>query len=483
VIFIRIFRWLVLACVAAGLVLYLQPMNLNSSNLPESATLTVSAKDLQLTCPGAAIVAGGSTGTSTSTFSRKGSALVSLSYSGATQTSLVATNSTKTQGFGVRQDLKSRIANSASVKVLDASGKTEQGSALLTANQIQLSTDTAIRGLLGAPCLRPQSEFWLVGGTTSVGRESLLVLTNPTAVDATADLTIYTENGLSHSAGLTGVSVPKYSTTVLPLSSFVLRAESLTVHVESFGGSITAFIQQKAVRGTSANGADFISPSSGASKESVFPGILVRGSKDSAKFRQESTKYSDVYNLLRITNPSNTEANITFQVLGTNSQTFGTVLSVKAPAGKVTDFEISGLEDGDYFGVLNSDVEVYSSVRLVRAKATGSKYIDFAWINPAEKFESRRYIAVPSSGISKLSIVNPGSQPATVELKIGSALVKRSISAAGAEVIRVAPGLSVGIYSDKPIQANLIVDVDGRIAQLPVLDEKNISGEVSISIH
>jgi hypothetical protein len=172
------------------------------------------------------------------------------------------------------------------------------------------------------------------------------------------------------------------------------------------------------------------------------------------------------------------------QVLGSDRQTFGTVLSVKAAAGKVTDFEIKGLKDGDYYAYLDSDVAVQSSIRLVRARASTDRYVDFAWVNSAEGFQTPRYIAVPKAGISKLSIVNPSNKATTVSIKIGSATVKRTIAAGSNAVIRATPGMSIGIYpSDAVVYANLIIDVSGRVAVLPVADDKNISGEVRVSVH
>jgi hypothetical protein len=337
---------------------------------------------------------------------------------------------------------------------------------------------------LGAPCLRARSEFWLVGGSVAVGREALLVLTNPSQVDATVDLDIYTENGVAHTAGLSGISVPAGKTEVLPLAAFVFRAESLAVHVKSIGGSITALIQQKAVRGLGASGADYVSPTIDSALESVIPGILVRGSEDSTKLRKEDDKYSDVQQLLRVFVPGDKDAQLVFEVLGTDPKTFGTVLSVTAPAGKVTDFKIKGLADGDYVGYLKSDVKVFGSVRLVRSKASSGRFTDFAWINPAEGFTTPRFIAVPKAGISKLSIVNPSSEPTTVSIQFGSQTIKRNV-AAGSEIVLKAPtAQSVGIFpTNKAVYANLVVDVTGRIAVLPVLDEKNIGGQVLVSVH
>lgn len=481
---IRVIRFLLVAGVATAAVVYGTPMTLLSTPVVTPQVLDVSAKDLQVSCAGPTFVPGGKNQTSVSSFNRSGTASSSLTYSGKTDTSLKGYSAKAVTGFGVRQDLTKRIAGESSYVVLDETGKTPQGSELLSANQIQLSSEKTIKGLLAAPCLRPQSEFWLLGGSTAVGREALLVLSNPTSIDSTIDLEIFTENGTSLSAGLTGIAVPARKTTVLPLSSFVFRAESLAVHVVSRGGSITALIQQKAIRGNSASGADYVSPAPQASTKAVIPGLLVRGSKYTAKFKSASDKYSDVEQALRVFVPGSKDATITFQVLGTTSETFGTVLSVTAIAGKVTDFPISGLADGDYFGILDSDVPVHSSVRLVRSKTGADAYTDFSWINPAEGFTTSRYIAVPKAGISKLSVTNPSDKPTNISIKIGGETIKRTIGASSTEVIRATPGLSMGVIpSDQEVFANLVIDVDGRIGVLPVLDDKNISGQVKVSVH
>jgi hypothetical protein len=81
-------------------------------------------------------------------------------------------------------------------------------------------------------------------------------------------------------------------------------------------------------------------------------------------------------------------------------------------------------------------------------------------------------------------LVNPSDTPTKVALKFGSQVIKRNV-AAGAEIVLRAPaGQSVVITpSDNPIYANLVVDVAGRIAVLPVLDEKNIGGKVQVSVY
>lgn len=480
----RIVRTLFVGVVLAGALLMSPNLILGSARQITAFEHTVSAKDLTITCAGPAVLAGGKSGTSVSSFKRTGTSLLSESYAGTSGTTLLKPKGTKVIGYSNRQDSSERLKTAGSLTVLDSTGKVAQGSELLTVNQVQLVKNKKIRGLLGAPCLRPRSEFWFVGGSAAVGREALLVLTNPSQVDATVDLEIYTESGISHSAGLTGISVAAGKTEVLPLAAFVFRADSLAVHVLSHGGSITALIQQKAIRGLGASGADYIAPTIDSSTGAVLPGILVRGSSDSAALRKEDDKYSDVQQLLRVFVPGDKDAQIVLQVLGTDAKTFGTVLSVTAPAGKVSDFRIKGLADGDYVGYLKSDVSVFSSIRLVRSKASSGRFTDFSWINPAESFITPRVVAIPTAGTSKLSIVNSSDVSTKVSVQFGSQIIKRNI-AAGAEIVILSPaGQSVVITpSDKPIYANLLVDVTGRIAVLPVLDEKNIGGKVQVSVY
>ncbi len=481
---LRVMRTALVVSLVTAAFLLSPKLILGSTEKVTAVDHNVSARDLTITCTGPAVLAGGTSGTSVSSFKRTGTSLISESYSGAAGTALIKSKGSKITGYGNRQDSSERFKSVESLTVADSTGSVAQGSSLLTVNQIQLVQNKKLRGLLGAPCLRARSEFWLVGGSAAVGREALLILSNPSQVDATVDLEIYTENGISNSAGLSGISVPAGKTVVLPLAAFVFRADSLAVHVLSHGGSITALIQQKAIRGLGASGADYIAPTIDSSTESVLPGILVRGSADSNKLRKKDDKYSDVQQLLRVFVPGNKDAQVIFQVLGTDSKTFGTVLSVTAPAGKVSDFEIQGLADGDYVGYLKSDISVYSSVRLVRSKVSSGSFTDFAWINPAESFLTARVIAIPNSGISKLSLVNPSDASTKVSIKFGSQIIKRNV-AAGAEIVLRAPaGQSVTITpSDKPIYANLVVDVTGRVAVLPVLDEKNIGGTVQVSVY
>ena len=136
---IRVIRFLLVAGVATAAVVYGTPMTLLSTPVVTPQVLDVSAKDLQVSCAGPTFVPGGKNQTSVSSFNRSGTASSSLTYSGKTDTSLKGYSAKAVTGFGVRQDLTKRIAGESSYVVLDETGKTPQGSELLSANQIPVS--------------------------------------------------------------------------------------------------------------------------------------------------------------------------------------------------------------------------------------------------------------------------------------------------------------------------------------------------------
>jgi hypothetical protein len=232
-------------------------------------------------------------------------------------------------------------------------------------------------------------------------------------------------------------------------------------HVTSKGGAIAAWIQQRTVRGLSAGGVDYVSPSPEFSKNQVVPGIFIRGAKVANKLISQNSDYQDLVPAIRIFVPGSEQATVTVQVTGSNAKTFGTVIRETVEPGTVRDLEIPGLKDGDYVAVVSADVEIQSAVRLGRVTATTAP--DFTWIPAAEKFTGKRNITAPSIGITKVCSYNEKTGQITVSV--------------------LAPGATYAFTeSTNPFYANLIVDVDGTVANLSVLDQKNAGGKVAVNV-
>jgi hypothetical protein len=409
--------------------------------VPTSASLDVKARDLNLVCPGSLFKAGGAQGTTLGNFEHVGNVAYVSQFN--------ATGGAQVSG------------NDGVFTVTAANGVTGQGSALLNASQFQNAAGATLKGLAATNCQLPSNDIWLVGGSTTTGREALLILRNTTQVDSTVSLQIFSEAGAVEAPGLNGIAVVAGKTTVVPLAGVVPKTKSFVTHVTANGGAVAGWIQQRTVRGLSAGGVDYVSPSPEFAKQQVIPGVFVRGSAQAAKLRAANSDYDDLVPVLRVFVPGKSNATVTVQVVGENAKTFGTVVRSTVNAGSVADLEITGLKDGNYVALVSSDVEIQSAIRLSRVTATAAP--DFTWIPAAEKFTGKRNLTVPSAGISKLCIYNDET-----------GLI---------EVLEVSAGSTYSFAGTAtPIYANLITDINGTVANLQVLDQKNAGGKVSVNV-
>lgn len=416
-------------------------LKIQVGQIPPATELSVKARDLKLACPGSLFKAGGASGTTLGNFAHVGTANFASQFN---------------------SNAGATLESADGIFTVSAAGENlEQGSSLLNASQYQNASGATLKGLAATNCQLPSNDLWLLGGDTTTGREALLILRNPSEVDATVSLEIFTEAGSIDAPGLSGIAVVAGKSTVIPLSGIVPKTKSFMTHVVSKGGAIAAWIQQRTVRGLSAGGVDYVSPSPSFTKNQVVPGIFIRGAKLANKLAATNADFKDLTPVIRVFVPGKKQATVTIQVSGSNSKTFGTVIRETVKPETVMDLEISGLKDGDYVAVVSADVEIQSAVRLTRLTASSAP--DFTWIPASEKFTGKRKITAPNVGISKICIYND---------KTGAI-----------EVDVIAPGATYSFTgSADPLYANLIVDVDGTVASLSVLDQKNAGGKVSVNV-
>lgn len=430
----------VLAALVGGTLLT-PTFDLRIGDVPKAAEFDVKARDLQLVCPGALFKAGGASGTKLGNFEHVGQVSYSSQFNGGSEASV--------------------SANDGVFTVASGSGLVEQGSALLNASQYQNADGDTLKGLAATNCQLPSNDVWLLGGATTTGREALLILRNTSQVDSTVSLQIFSEAGSVDAPGLNGIAVVAGKTTVVPLSGIVPKTKSFMTHVSAKGGAVAAWIQQRTVRGLSAGGVDYVSPSPRAELQQVIPGIFIRGTKIADQLRATNADYQDLVPALRVFVPGENAATVTVQILSETVKNFGTVLRSTVNPNSVIDIEIPGLKDGNYVAVVTSDVEIQSTIRLPRITASSSP--DFTWIPAAEKFTGERKITVPAAGISKLCVYNEETGKISV--------------------LTVVPGSTYTFASSQETQyANLITDIDGTVTNLSVLDQKNAGGKIAVNI-
>lgn len=443
-----------IAIAAAGIAL-LPVAKITVGEVPTATEFDVQAKALALICPGAAMNTGGATGTSVGSFNRLGAATIS-----------------KNSTVGIS------ASDIGGATLLTAAGANEQGSVALNAGQLQNAASARLNGLLGASCQAPSAENWLLGGDTSTGRETLLLLSNPSTVPATVNLDVYAEGGRVQASGLSGIAVSAGETQVVPLSSLIPETRAFAVHVQSRGASVGSWLQQRTVRGLLYAGADFVSPVTEFGKSLSIPGILVRGAKDAAALIAINDDYADLMPALRVFNSSDKAATFTAQIFGANDKTFGTVIRESVPANSVKDFTITGLADGDYAAFVSSEQNIAAAVRLPRSDKTKKPNTDFTWLQSAQQLSGAQQITAPAAGISKLALTNSSTQAITVALGASSV----TVAAQSTLVLKVNPGaISLKIAEGK-IGGNLVVDVSGAITNLALTDYRNSGSRVAVRV-
>jgi hypothetical protein len=474
-------RRLLALLVAAGLgftLLQLPSLRITSGDGLVGHDVNVRATDLSLTCPGPIFL---NKTNKVGSFTRAGNAAVQLA-AGASSNVLQNTIALLGQSQKPLTSLSATISDAASAVAADSSGQLPQGSAMLTASQMQKVTTDQASGLAGAACQRASGDIWLVGGDTTTGRETLLLVSNPTAVDSTVDLEIFSTAGRISAPGLSGLSVAAGRTVVVPVNGLSPNTDCFVIHVQASGGAVAAWLQQRVVRGLFAAGLDIISPSNQLAKKLSIPGLLIRGTDVLTNLQSKSSNYSDVSNAVRVFNPSHKAAHVLVQVNGVNQQTFGTVVQATVAPGTVADLQIDSLKTGDYNVTVTSDVAVRAAAKLNRGDKTAKPVTDFAWLPSVAPVSGTFAVAVGKDGISKLSIMNPTAQAVEVKVTSAGQTASLQLAAGASKVLRVGSGRVV-LQSSQAISATVLTDINSSIAAIALVDYRNIGGKLTVRVH
>lgn len=477
---IRVAAFIFVSALLAAGAIFAPAVSSNVNFESVSGSYSVKPADLNLVCPGPVFRTGGDSGTALGQINRIGvaSAEITALGSGDIELAAVSESGASVIELGSSRLFESRVLrDAASITNINADPDQSQGSISLTGSTNQLVATDSMRGLAAASCQQPSNEFYIVGGSTAAGREALLVLTNPTPIDATADLKIFTDLGEVTVSGLAGISVPSRTTTVLSLASFAPTVPVFAVFVESQGAKLAGWIQQRAIRGTAASGVDWISPSQSASEQVVIPGLVVRGT-GAINQVSRSEEISDAGHALRVFAPEG--ANITVQITSSEQDVFGAVFTGIVEPGTVSDFAISELLDGDYSVFVSSDKPIYAGLRVARGNPRQTPRVDFAWLSPAEELTTDRAITIPDSGDTILVFANSGSEKSSAKvqnLETGET-VTVSVPALGTATVTLSGPAQ--IFAAAGVFAKAIVLIEGQISDLDVLDPKNLGSEVLV---
>ncbi|MBF4463358.1 MULTISPECIES: DUF5719 family protein [unclassified Rathayibacter] len=337
-----------------------------------------------------------------------------------------------------------------------------------------LANDT-ISGLAARGCAEASADSWLVAGSTDVGRTSIVVLANPSAVSATVDLALYGENGSIAATGATGIVVPAGSVRSLPLAGLAPDVVQPVVRMTARGGEIAASLQSSAISGLTPEGVESTGPAAAPSTTTVISGFTV-ASPPAASGDDDGGGSAPS---LRLLAPGTADSTVSIEVANEDPAGLGTSTQVVVPAGRVFEVPLTGLGEGSYKVTLTSDQPV---VAAGRSTSTGQAGTDFAWF--VSGTATSKAFGVANTGLpgARLHLANASDTSASVVLS----------SAGGSRTVAIGPFAAVStelgsdsvvVTSDQPVQASVSLAAEGRIASYAIVPPGPLSSPVTVYAH
>lgn len=286
------------------------------------------------------------------------------------------------------------------VSVLSAKAVANQNATAAAAMKYT-ARDGDLQGSAAATCGQPSNDQWLAGASTTVGRTSVLALTNASSSPATVSLELFGSGGQVQAPGSRGLLVAPGTTRSVVLAGLAPNEPSLSVHVRSAGGAVAASIQQSVLRGLTPGGVDFISPGTAPAVRQVMTGVDIQDPAGIAALTAQAA-YKDAGPALELTVPGASDAVVEVKLYGRDGQRAlpsGGVITAKA--GSTTEVSLAGVPAGQYTVAASSDVSFVAAARMSRGLRAGQPS-DLAWAPSAVRLGSQHVVPVPKGGLRQL---------------------------------------------------------------------------------
>ena len=256
-----------------------------------------------------------------------------------------------------------------------------RGTGPLAAGAVATVTATATegvnRGVAGAACVAPSSEFWFVGVNTTAGRRGVLTLTNLDEQNAGVDVVVHGAGGVREVPATRGVVVPARGQTDIYLNMAVPNQRDLALRVVATAGRVAAsFRDNVAGKTTSGAGVDWVPPAAVPTKRLVVPAVAP----------------GNGLRALTVVNPGDVQATATVWIHGPNGRfkpARKETLDLAAGATRVIRLDDALLGAGGAVSI-DSDQPLTGAVRMVDAKLT-----DFAAVGATAPLTGPAYLALP----------------------------------------------------------------------------------------
>jgi hypothetical protein len=146
------------------------------------------------------------------------------------------------------------------------------GAGALVVEQATRATGGTRRGVASLRCPEPGTSSWFVGGATTVGSSTELVLVNLEQAPATLDVRVWAAQGPADPRPGRGLTVAPRSRLVGPLDRLAPDRDLLALHVATSRGRVAASLRVVRADGRIPLGTDWVPPGQEPAPEAVVPG-------------------------------------------------------------------------------------------------------------------------------------------------------------------------------------------------------------------
>jgi hypothetical protein len=333
-------------------------------------------------------------------------------------------------------------ALSAAPKVISVPPTSDSESApLLAGNQVEQAATEALSGLAAAACTEPANDVWLVGGSTEIGRTTLVTLANPTEVTATVTIEVFSEKGYIDAVSSEGIIVMPGEQRIVSLAGYAPDVIAPVVRVMSNGGQVLANLQQSVTRTLMPSGVEWVAPGSGLATQQVIPGVFVAGQAEHDR-SEVGNVVSDLEPAIRVLIPGEKDSKVNVTLLSSTGKKVEFSANLKAK--KVAQLPLAGVKDGTYTVILTSQEPLVAGIRTIQGANSGAAVPtapvdpaapvtpaaaetggDFTWLSSASFLTDQILIPVPAGPAPTVTFYNPANRTAEVTL---SAQGKKDIS-------------------------------------------------------
>lgn len=376
------------------------------------------------------------------------------------------------------------------------------GDATLGGAESQLVDAPDYTGFAAASCAEPSGSIWLVGGSTSVGRTTLLTVTNPSPVDATVALTILSSSGPVSAPGMSGIVVKAGSQRVIPLAGYAPDVATPVVHVVSRGGQVVAWLQQAIVRGLDAGGVDLVGATPAPAQHLVIPGVRITDAIGVSK-TLGLPDWEDVVSAVRVAVPGTRAAKVQVSLVPQDANLGGSSFELDVAAGQVSERALDSasqadsgavtIPDGMYSVVIDADRPVVAAVRVstavdpspgaqTRVSDTTAPPSDFAWFVPSPVLSGDTAVAIANGPAPMLSAVNPTKASITVTLQPqkGGQSISLAVPAGGSASVAVSPDTVYLLTHATGLYTAVSYAGDAQLAHYAAASAGPVSGPIVI---